>query len=166
MAHKYFRYFISTKDPRNCMRCHEQCLKCTGSQQNECSKCRSFEYLHSENHRNPLLSATMTLKCVAKCPNGTYAQEQRCYSCNESCYEFGCRFFKNINGWNFNCINLDVLGQAPYLVFYIFTIGNICPFNPLNCILGPGGCDRCRYAVEEENHTKRVCFFTQPLSKT
>lgn len=114
------------------MRCHEQCLKCTGSQQNECSKCRSFEYLHSENHRNPLLSATMTLKCVAKCPNGTYAQEQRCYSCNESCYEFGCRFFKNINGWNFNCINLDVLGQAPYLVFYIFTIGNICPFNPLS----------------------------------
>ncbi|KAH7724854.1 TK/EGFR protein kinase [Aphelenchoides avenae] len=78
-------YFIPSEKSKqaadDCLACHPECLICSGTSANECSKCRNFEWHHPLKNK---------MECVSRCPNSTYALGHRCEPCHESCYIYGC----------------------------------------------------------------------------
>lgn len=59
------------------------CETCSGAEYNECTKCKSKNFLfrNSKDNKNGI--------CVKECPSGTYTDQktQECVVCDEACDE-------------------------------------------------------------------------------
>uniref|UniRef100_A0A913IFD1 receptor protein-tyrosine kinase n=1 Tax=Strongyloides stercoralis TaxID=6248 RepID=A0A913IFD1_STRER len=80
-----FRKNISTKE---CIKCHPECIGCTGETQYNCIECVSLLVLENEDKNY----------CAKTCPKTHYLSGNNCIPCHESCYEFGCTGQSDILG--------------------------------------------------------------------
>ncbi|CAD5205875.1 unnamed protein product [Bursaphelenchus okinawaensis] len=74
-------YFIPRQNRAECKPCADECLRCNGPTDSDCTRCRWFEMPKTVGNK---------MKCVRQCPADTYQESHQCKKCNPACYEYGC----------------------------------------------------------------------------